>query len=62
MKTRETRRLDHSKQRNIGVKEEQILKDDIPENVPVIRYIPGSGLYSVVKYKNRLYFSQYIAE
>jgi hypothetical protein len=62
MKTRETRRLEHSKQRSTGIKEGMINKDDIPESTPVIRYIPGSGLYSVVKYLGKLYYSEYVGE
>ena len=62
MKDRETRRLDHTKQRGTGVKEGAVNKEEIPENVPVIRYLPGSGLYSIIKFKNRLYFSEFIPE
>lgn len=51
-----SRKLQNIKQTSIEVKSNQPSVGEITK--PEIRYIPGRGLYLVVKYNNKLYYDK----
>jgi len=57
---RETRVLQHSKQKSTstGVTTNPDPKE-LTEGVPKLMYLKGSGLYWVTKYNNQLYYNQF---
>ena len=57
---RETRNLQHTKQKSTSV--DEVLNaqlNELTEGVPKIMYIQGYGLYSVVRYKNQIWYNEY---
>ena len=61
MPDRDVRNIWHQTQPTVQALEKEPLPDDLDEGVPRIYYIAGYGLYSVIKYKGKLYYNQYSA-
>jgi len=57
---RGVRNLQHTKQKSTSIDEVLNTRiEELTEGVPKLMYIKGYGLYSVVRYKNQLWYNQY---